>query len=88
MTKKILCVVPLVMLLGSALYAQDIVGEWQGTVCGQGSRIVLQIAKGDSGGWSGKFYSIDFGPDSITHQFRNAARIKTHICCRGDRWHL
>lgn len=63
MTKKILWVVPLVMLLGSALYAQDIVGDWQGAV-GQGFRIVLQIAKGDSGGWSGKFYSIDFGPDS------------------------
>lgn len=64
MTKKILWVVPLVMLSGSALYAQDIVGDWQGRVGGQGSRIVLQIAKGDSGGWSGKFYSIDFGPDS------------------------
>ena len=61
MTKKILWVVPLVMLLGSALYAQDIVGDWQGTV-GQEFRIVLQIAKGDSGGWSGKFHSIDFGP--------------------------
>ena len=62
MTRKIVWVVPLVMLLGSTLYAQDILGDWQGTV-GQGSRIVLQIAKGDSGGWSGKFYSIDFGPD-------------------------
>jgi pimeloyl-ACP methyl ester carboxylesterase len=64
MTKKILWAVPLMMLLGSALYAQDIVGEWQGTVGGQGSRIVVQIAKCDSGSWSGKFYSIDFGPDS------------------------
>jgi non-heme chloroperoxidase len=64
MTKKILSVAPLVMLLGSALYAQDIVGDWQGTAGGQGSRIVLQIAEGDSRGWSGKFYSIDFGPDS------------------------
>jgi non-heme chloroperoxidase len=63
MTKKILWVVSLMMLLGSALSGQDIVGDWQGTV-GQGFRIVLQIAKGDSGGWSGKFYSIDFGPDS------------------------
>lgn len=62
MTKKILSVVPIVMLLGSALLAQDIVGDWQGTV-GR-SRIVLQIAKSDSGGWSGKFYSIGFGPDS------------------------
>ncbi len=63
MTKKILWVVPLMMLLGSALYAQDIVGDWQGRA-GQGFRIVLQIAKGDNGGWSGKFYSIDYGPDS------------------------
>src|SRR5215472_9837893 len=59
---KIVWVVLLVMLLGSALYAQDIVGDWQGTV-GQGFRILLHIAKGN-GGWSGKFYSIDFGSDS------------------------
>lgn len=64
MTKKILWVVPLMMLFDGALYAQaDIVGDWQGKV-GNRSRIVLQIAMGDSGGWSGKFYSIDFGPDS------------------------
>jgi len=62
MTKKILWVVPLVMLLGSSLYAQDIVGQWQGTLAvGKGFRIVLQIAKGDSEGWSGKFYRIDYG---------------------------
>src|SRR5215472_14488508 len=63
MTKKILWVVPLVvMLLGSTLYAQDIVGQWQGTLAvGKGFRIVLQIAKSDSGDWSGKLYSIDYG---------------------------
>lgn len=63
MTKKIPWVV-LMMLLGRTLYAQDIVGDWQGTVGGKGSRIVVQIEKRDSGRWSGKFYSIDFGPDS------------------------
>ena len=46
MTKKILWVVPLMMLFDTALYAQaDIVGDWQGKV-GNGSRIVLQIANG------------------------------------------
>jgi hypothetical protein len=66
MTKKILWVVPIVKLLGSSLYAQDIVGDWQGTLeVGKGFRIriVLQIAKSDSGDWTGKFYSIDSGPD-------------------------
>jgi hypothetical protein len=37
MRKKILWVVPLLMLLGSALYAQDVAGDWQGTlVVGKG----------------------------------------------------
>ncbi|HEX2661658.1 MAG TPA: alpha/beta hydrolase [Candidatus Acidoferrum sp.] len=63
MTKEIPWVA-LMMLLGSTLHAQDIVGDWQGRVGSGGARIVVQIAKRDSGGWSGKFYSIDFGPDS------------------------
>jgi len=40
-------------LLGSTLYAQDIAGDWQGTLKAgsQQLRLVVQIARGDSGGW-------------------------------------
>jgi hypothetical protein len=60
MTKKILWIVPLVMLLGSTLYAQDIVGDWQGTLAVRnGLRAVLQIRKGDNEGWKAVLYTID-----------------------------
>jgi|SRR5579863_10153926 len=55
------------ILLGSAIYAQDIAGDWQGTlkVGPQELRIVLQIAKADNGGWKASMYSIDQTTDPI-----------------------
>jgi uncharacterized lipoprotein len=49
-------------------HAQDIAGDWQGTIKVDASaslRIVLHITKSDNGGWSAMFYSIDQGPDGI-----------------------
>jgi len=40
----------------------DISGDWQGTLTppqGKALRIITKIAKGDKGGWTAKFYSID-----------------------------
>jgi len=66
MTKKLLWIVPLAMLLGNALYAQDIAGVWQGTLpAGKPLRIVLHITKAESRSWSGALYSIDQGPTKI-----------------------
>ncbi len=50
--------------------AQDLEGDWQGTL-NDGSqprgRLVLRIAKADSGSWSGVLYRIDWdpGPKSV-----------------------
>jgi hypothetical protein len=36
-------------------YAQDIAGDWQGTLKAgsQQLRLILHVAKGDNGGWNG-----------------------------------
>jgi len=53
-------------LCGSALCAQDISGDWQGTLQagGAGLRIVLNIAK-NADGWKATMFSIDQGADGI-----------------------
>ena len=49
-----------------ALYAQDISGDWQGTLkAGQDLRIILHIEKGDKGVFKCTLYSIDQGPDGV-----------------------
>ena len=48
--------------------AQDITGDWQGTLkVGPSTslRISLHISKNDNGGWEAKFYSIDQSPDGF-----------------------
>jgi non-heme chloroperoxidase len=50
----------------SSLYAQDIAGDWQGTLkVGQDLRVILHIEKRDNGVLTGMLYSIDQGPDGI-----------------------
>jgi pimeloyl-ACP methyl ester carboxylesterase len=46
-------------------YAQDISGDWQGTLKAgsQEIRIVLQVAKSSGGGWTATMLSIDQNPD-------------------------
>jgi hypothetical protein len=46
-------------------YAQDISGDWQGTLKAgaQELRTLLQIAKSDNGGWKATMLSIDQSPD-------------------------
>src|ERR1700674_758631 len=57
--------------------AQDISGDWQGTLGGspQGLRVILKITKGDGGTWNATLFSIDRGGfdqgipvDSVTQQ--------------------
>src|SRR5579859_3297262 len=48
------------------LCAQDISGDWQGTLkAGQDLRIVVQVWKGDDGVWNGMFYAVDQSPDGV-----------------------
>ena len=66
MRKMLLGIIAFATLLGSSLYAQDIAGDWQGTLkMGAGLRLILHITKGDSGSWNGMMYSIDQTPDGM-----------------------
>lgn len=58
-------VVALMALTASLACAQDISGDWQGTLKAgaQELRILLQIAKSDNGGWRVTMVSIDQTPD-------------------------
>jgi len=61
--KLILLIVSLTMLMGGVLRAQDITGNWQGTLTppsGKELRIILQITK-DDGRLRASMYSIDQG---------------------------
>jgi non-heme chloroperoxidase len=54
------------MLLVGSLYAQDIAGDWQGTLkAGTGLRIILRLSPGADGVWKATLYSIDQGPDGM-----------------------
>jgi pimeloyl-ACP methyl ester carboxylesterase len=55
----------LATLWGANLCAQGIAGTWQGTLTGSGQvlRVVITIAKGDSGRWKATAHSIDEGAD-------------------------
>jgi len=54
-------------LLGAALHAQDITGDWHGTLKSSGPefRIVIHISKGDNGALKGTFDSVDQGAKGV-----------------------
>ena len=66
MKKLILCIVALTMALGTNALAQDLSGNWQGTLkAGRDLRIILNFSKGDKDAWTAKMYSIDQGGQAI-----------------------
>ena len=66
MRKMLLWAGVLAILIPSSLWAQDISGDWQGTLdLGHKLRIILHIEKGDNGALTCKLYSIDQGPDGF-----------------------
>ena len=76
LNRKKLWLYLLAILCAATLNAQDIAGNWQGTINppqGNPLRIVLQVTHDDTGALKGRIYSIDQGPigdwaDSITVQ--------------------
>jgi non-heme chloroperoxidase len=77
LNRKTLCACGLAILLaGCRLPAQNITGDWQGTITppqGKPLRMVLQVIHDDGGALKARIYSIDQGPtgdwaDSITVQ--------------------
>jgi hypothetical protein len=65
MIKTLVCVIALTTLSAGTICAQDIAGDWQGTLLArQGPlRTVLKVSKSDDGGWRAMMYSIDQGRD-------------------------
>jgi non-heme chloroperoxidase len=76
LNRTTLWVYVLAVLFAGSLHAQDITGNWQGTITppqGKPLRIVLRVTHDDSGALKALIYSIDQGPqgdraDSITMQ--------------------
>jgi uncharacterized protein (TIGR03435 family) len=62
MKKLLLWMIAFAALPGSSLLAQDVTGDWQGTLqAGQALRTVIKITKADPGGLKAVMYSIDQG---------------------------
>ena len=65
MKRTMVWLAALILSLSAAAYAQDISGNWQGTLqAGQGLRTVLKITKSDAG-LKAVMYSIDQGGSPI-----------------------
>jgi uncharacterized protein (TIGR03435 family) len=61
--KKLMGFMAAVLLFVGAAQAQDLSGNWQGTLhAGKDLRIIFNLYKGDKDGWSAKLYSIDQTP--------------------------
>src|SRR5215472_3705451 len=66
MRKMLLWAGVLAILIPSSLWAQDISGDWQGTLdLGIKLRIILHVEKGNNGALTCKLYSIDQGTDGF-----------------------
>jgi bla regulator protein blaR1 len=64
--KKALCAVAIVVLSVGALLAQDITGQWQGTLAlGQGLRTIITVSRDPRGELQGVMYSIDQSPQPV-----------------------
>lgn len=65
--KRIFYAAMLTALTACGAYAQDIAGDWQGTLKAgsQQLRIILHITKGDNGAWKAMLYSIDQTPEGL-----------------------
>jgi len=66
MKKLMMWVMALAAMLGTGARAQDLSGNWQGTLkVGKDLRVIFNIYKGEKDGWSAKLYSIDQTPQPI-----------------------
>src|SRR3974377_1986692 len=64
---KVLWLGALAALFALPTFAQDIAGDWQGTLKSSAGelRIIVKIGESPSGGWKATLYSIDQSPDPI-----------------------
>ena len=55
MKRLLLCVVALAAMFGTGARAQDLSGNWQGTLkAGKDLRVIFNFYKGDKDAWSAK----------------------------------
>ena len=64
---KVMWLGALATLIAFPTFAQDIAGDWQGTLKagGQELRLVVKIGESANGGWKATLYSIDQSPNPI-----------------------
>jgi uncharacterized protein (TIGR03435 family) len=83
MKKLMLLVAVLATMFGSVARAQDLSGNWQGTlkVGDKNLRLIFNLYKGDKDGWSAKMYSIDqtTQPIPVNSVTRTGSDIKLTI---------
>ncbi len=83
MKKLMLCMVAIAALFAPASRAQDLSGNWQGTLKtpNKDLRIILNFYKGEKDAWSAKMYSIDQGgqPINATSVAKQGTAIKIAV---------
>jgi uncharacterized protein (TIGR03435 family) len=82
MKKLMLCIVALATMFGTDARAQDLSGNWQGTLkAGKDLRVIFNFYKGDKDAWSAKMYSIDQGAQAIpvTSVTKQGSSIKISV---------
>jgi uncharacterized protein (TIGR03435 family) len=82
MKKWMMLVAVVGVMFGVSAGAQDIAGDWQGTLkVGKDLRLIMHIYKGDKDGFSATMYSIDQTPQPIpaTSVTRDATSVKITI---------
>jgi uncharacterized protein (TIGR03435 family) len=82
MKRLLLCAVALVAMFGTSVLAQDLSGNWQGTLkAGRDLRVIFTVSKGDKDAWSAKMYSIDQGaqPIPVSSVTQHESNIKMSV---------
>src|SRR3984957_6242995 len=82
MKRLLLCVVALAAMFGTGARAQDLSGNWQGTLkAGKDLRFIFNFYKGDKDPWNAKMYSIDQGGQVIpvTSVAKHESSIKISV---------
>ncbi len=76
------CVAAMATMFGAMAHAQDISGNWQGTLhANKDLRVVFNFYKGEKDAWSAKMYSIDQGamPIKATSVVKQNSYIKVSV---------
>jgi uncharacterized protein (TIGR03435 family) len=82
MRRPLLWAVVLAAMFGTGALAQDLSGNWQGTLkAGRDLRVIFTLSKGDKDTWTAKMYSIDQGaqPIPVSSVTQHESNIKMSV---------